>query len=312
MSTRPPDDLVQPFQLEPGTVRGRLVRLGPAIDAILCRHDYPEPVAVMLGELLVLAAVFAGALKFDGLLTLQTQSDGPISMMVADFATPGELRGYARYDRAALSKVLDSGRPPAGPVPRLLGAGHLAFTVDLGPDTELYQGYVELAGATLAECAHSYFRQSEQLEAGVRLAVARLKGGERGSRWRAGGLMVQSLPAGGGTARVLDGDEEREDAWRQALTLVGTLEDRELTDPALVPNEILYRLFHQSGVRVYRPRPLEEGCRCSRERVRRMLESFKADELADMVVEERIVVTCQFCNAAFAFAEGDIAALARP
>jgi len=311
MDARLPDDLVQPFQVEPGMVRGRLVRLGPAVDTILRRHDYPEPVAIMLGELLVLTAVFAGALKFDGLLTLQTQSDGPVNMMVADFATPGALRGYARYDRAALARVLGSEHAPAGPVPRLLGAGHLAFTVDLGPDTEIYQGYVELAGATLAECAHSYFRQSEQLEAGLRLAVARRNGDRQERRWRAGGLMVQSMPAAA-TAESLEAHEDREDAWRQALILVGTLEDRELTDPALLPNEILYRLFHESGVRVYRPRPLDVGCRCSRERVQRILESFDADELAEMVVEGRIVVTCQFCNAAFDFAEGDIAALARP
>lgn len=312
MDTPAPDDLVQPFQVEPGLVRGRLVRLGPAIDTILRRHDYPEPVAIMLGELLVLTAVFAGALKFDGLLTLQTQSDGPINMMVADFATPGALRGYARYDSAALDQVLGSEQAPAGPVPRLLGAGHLAFTVDLGPDTEAYQGYVELVGATLAECAHSYFRQSEQLEAGLRLAVARRNGDRRGSRWRAGALMVQSMPVAGAAAESLEAHEDRDDAWRQALTLVGTLEDRELTDPTLLPNEILYRLFHESGVRVYRPLPLDVGCRCSRARVRRMLESFDGKELAEMVVERRIVVTCQFCNAAYDFAEDDIGSLVRP
>ena len=315
MSALPPgDDLVQPFQVETGVLHGRLVRLGSVADTILSRHDYPEPVAVMLGEMLVLAAAIAGAFKFDGHFTLQTESDGPISMMVADLATPGALRGYARYDEAALEAALRPGRPPAASVPRLLGAGYLVFSVDKGPDSELYQGYAELDGATLAECAHNHFRRSEQLEAGLRLAVGRIEDGKGGARWRAGGLMVKRLSAAAAERGADEEreDEEREDAWRHALALVGSLRDDELTDPALSPIDILYRLFHESGVRVFRPVDLGVGCRCNRARVQRILESFDPSQLGDMTVDGRIVVTCEFCNAAFAFAESDIAPQARP
>ena len=300
------DDLIQPFQVESGPVRGRLVRLGPVLDTILSRHDYPEAVAVMLGEMLVLTAATAGALKFDGLFTLQSQSDGPISMMVTDLTTPGAMRGYAKYDRAALDAALGNGRQPGGSVPRLLGAGHLVFSVDVGPETELYQGYVELEGATLAECAHNYFRQSEQLDAGLRLAASRIPYGADRSRWRAGGLMVQRLPE---TSETAEGDwsEEDEDAWRHTLALVGNLRDDELTDPQFSANDILYRLFHESGVRVFRPVDLAVGCRCNRGRIQRMLESFGPEQLADMVVRGRIIVTCEFCNTVFTFAESDIA-----
>lgn len=299
------DDLIQPFQVENGPVRGRLVRLGPVLDTILSRHDYPEAVAVMLGEMLVLTAATAGALKFDGLFTLQSQSDGPISMMVADLATPGAMRGYAKYDRAALDAVLGNGRRSVGSVPRLLGAGHLVFSVDLGPETELYQGYIELEGATLAECAHNYFRQSEQLDAGLRLAASRIPYGTGRARWRAGGLMVQRLPE---TSQTAEGDwsEEEEDAWRHALALVGNLRDDELTDPQFSANDILYQLFHESGVRVFRPVDLAVGCRCNRGRIQRMLESFEPEQLADMVVRGHIIVTCEFCNTAFTFSETDI------
>src|SRR6185437_16788416 len=144
MPARAPDDLVQPFQIEPFALRGRLVRLGPAIDSILTRHAYPAPVAAMLGEAITLAVALAGALKYEGVFTLQTKGDGPIKMMVADVTTAGALRGYAQFDTAKL----EAETAVNGSVPRLLGAGYLALTVDQGEHTERYQGIVELTGST--------------------------------------------------------------------------------------------------------------------------------------------------------------------
>src|SRR5579859_395761 len=173
------DDLIRPFQIDAHALRGRLVRLGPVFDRVVDQHGYPEPVAVMLGEAMALAALLAGALKYEGIFTLQTKGDGPITLMVADVASSGAVRGYAQFDPAALERVT----APGNSVPRLLGGGYLAFTVDQGEHTERYQGIVELAGATLAECAHHYFRQSEQVQAGIKLAVGRLA---EGGAWRAG------------------------------------------------------------------------------------------------------------------------------
>src|SRR5271163_1024631 len=167
-----PDDLIQPFRIDPFALRGRLVRLGPAIDRILSQHDYPEPVAAMLGEAITLAVVLAGALKYDGVFTLQTKGDGPIRLIVADVSTDGAVRGYAQYDEAKLDAADADGEAPRS-VARLLGAGYIAFTVDQGEETDRYQGIVELAGATLADCAQHYFRQSEQIQAGIKLAVGR-------------------------------------------------------------------------------------------------------------------------------------------
>jgi molecular chaperone Hsp33 len=190
-----------------------------------------------------------------------------------------------------------------------MGAGYLAVTVDQGPDTELYQGYVALEGATLSDCAHTYFRQSEQLDAGLRVAVASVDGNGRSGHWRAGGLMVQRLPS---PAPDHDAEEAREDAWRGALAMMGSLTDAELTDPRLNPNRLLYRLFHEGGVRVFKPVGLDVGCRCSRERIHNVLASFAPDERAEMVVDGRILVTCEFCNTTYAFDEDDIGAPALP
>ena len=303
-----PDDVVQPFQIEAFGLRGRLVRLGPLVDEVLTRHDYPEPVALMLGEAIALAAALSGALKYDGVFTLQTKGDGPIHLLVADVTSAGAVRGYAQYDEAKLERAL--AQAPAGlgnSVPRLLGAGHLAFTVDQGEHTERYQGIVELQGATLAECAHHYFRQSEQVEAGLKVAVARLPDGAGRPRWRAGGLMIQRLPPEGDAARR----DAAEDGWRRAMILMSSCTSPELVDAELAPNRLLFRLFHEDGVRAYRQHDLVARCRCSRERVERVLRMLPAEELDEMKVDGHILVTCQFCSAAYDFDEGDVHALAQ-
>jgi molecular chaperone Hsp33 len=298
-----PDDLVQPFRIDPFALRGRLVRLGPAIDRILSQHDYPEPVAAMLGEAITLGVVLAGALKYDGVFTLQTKGDGPIPLIVADVSTDGAVRGYAQYDQAKLDAV---GAPTAATlsVPRLLGAGYIAFTVDQGEETDRYQGIVELAGATLADCAQHYFRQSEQIQAGIKLAVGR---SGPGRTWRAGGLMLQRVPPEGGYGVIAD---DVEDGWRRTMVLMSSATAGELVDPDLAPHRLLFRLFHEDGVRVYDTHPLEARCRCSRERIETILRAFPADELDDMQKERVTTVTCEFCSRRYTFDADEISRLA--
>jgi molecular chaperone Hsp33 len=304
-----PDDLVQPFQIDPFALRGRLVRLGPAIDRILSQHAYPEPVAAMLGEAITLAVLLAGALKYDGIFTLQTKGDGPIRLMVADVSTDGAVRGYAQYDAAKLDAAVGEGGSPELSVPRLLGAGYIAFTVDQGEDTDRYQGIVELSGATLADCAQHYFRQSEQIQAGIKLAVARTgtdSAGQSGG-WRAGGLMLQRVPPEGGYGVIAD---DVEDGWRRTMVLMSSATAGELVDPDLSPHRLLFRLFHEDGVRVYDTHPLEARCRCSRERIETILRAFPADELDDMQKERVTTVTCEFCSRRYVFDAAEISRLA--
>jgi molecular chaperone Hsp33 len=301
-STAAPDDLVQPFQIEASSLRGRLVRLGSVVDTILTRHAYPDAVAAMLGEAITLAVVLAGALKYEGVFTLQTKGDGPLHLLVADVTSAGAVRGYAQYDEARLQKVLSAWRPAGtSSVPRLLGAGYIAFTVDQGEHTERYQGIVELQGASLTECAHHYFRQSEQIQAGIKTAVGR---DPAGRSWRAGGIMLQRLPSEGLDAFAL---EAQEDGWRRAMVLMSSSTSDELLDPALAHNDLLFRLFHEDGVRVFDAHGLAARCRCSRERIERILRQLPADDNAEIAKDEEIRVTCEFCNARYAFARDDIA-----
>ena len=292
----PEDDLILPFQAEHAEVSGRLVKLGPTVDTILSRHAYPEAVSQLLGEAVALTALLGAALKFEGKFILKASTDGPVDLLVADYQVPGGLRGYARFSPERLAAL-----PPDG---RLLGDGHLAMTIDRGLETERYQGVVPLEGDNLTEAADTYFRQSEQLPTLIKLAVARhYRAGKAGGRpwtWRAGGLLVQKLTREGGRSVGREAAFAEED-WTRAKALAETVEDHELLDPMLPPDRLLYRLFHEEQVRAYRAVPLESYCSCSKARVEELLRRFSAEDLADMVVDGEVWVTCEFCNSRYRF-----------
>jgi len=287
----PADDLVLPFQAEQADVVGRLVKLGPTVDTVLSRHAYPEPVSRLLGEAVALTALLGASLKSDGKLILQASTDGPVDLLVADFVVPGSLRAYARFDEARLAAL----------EPALLGQGHLAMTIDRGVDAERYQGVVPLEGSSLTEAADTYFQQSEQLPSFIRLAVARhfqaAENGEGTWTWRAGGLLVQKLTREGGLVTPKAFEED----WNRAKALAETVEDHELLDPLLAPERLLYRLFHEEQVRVFRAISLKTYCSCSRTRVEDMLKRFSDEDMSDMVVDGELWVTCEFCNARYNF-----------
>jgi molecular chaperone Hsp33 len=296
-------DRVQPFSLETASVRGRFVRLGPACEQILAPHEYPKEVGTLMGETLALAVVLATALKYNGIFTLQTQSDGPVGLMVADLTSDGAMRGYARYRPDSLGSA--GGGEAMGPVPRLLGAGHLAFTVDRGPESDRYQGVTALEGATMADCAHTYFRTSEQLETAIRLTADP----SRPDGAAAAALMIQRLP---GQDRGRLDPEESEEAWRNAVVLTSSVTDDEMLDPGLDANTLLMRLYHEPGVRVYRTKPIHHACRCSRERVTSTLAAFPRAELDELRDENgNLSVQCEFCQTEFIVDDDDLDAIAR-
>ncbi len=289
-------DIAQTFQIEGLDVRGRLVRLGSALDRVLDAHGYPEAVSAMLAQTLTLAVTLASALKYEGVFTLQIQSDGPISLLVADITSEGAVRGYARYDEG---RVAEAAGGDGAEVPRLLGQGYLAFTVDQGQDMERYQGIAELDGATLADCAHHYFRNSEQLETAIFLAARPLgdDGGPVG-RMRAGAMMVQRMPH-----QKVD-EMEAEDGWRRAVALLASLSEDELLNENLDHDALLYRLYHEDGVRAFSAHDIFHQCRCSRDKVANTLKSFpRADVTGD---DGSASVVCEFCKADYTFTPGDL------
>jgi molecular chaperone Hsp33 len=314
------DDIVLPFEVSSLDLRGRVVRLGPVVDAILDKHAYPPPVAKLLGEAIVLAVMLGSALKIEGRFILQTRTDGPVNMLVVDFTAPSKVRACARYDKNRVAEAITAGKVTSG---ALLGDGHLAMTIDQGPDMNRYQGLVALNGGTLEDAAHEYFLRSEQIPTRVRLAVGeelRQAAGGASHRWRAGGIMLQFLPKSPDRARVADlhpGDAPEgatphvvaeDEAWVEGQALVNTVEDVELIDPALSSERLVYRLFHEPGVRVFDAGDVRAECSCSRDAVEAMLKSFSQDDRDHMVEDGRISVTCEFCSANYEFAPGDVGA----
>ena len=292
-------DLVQPFMLESSGIRGDLVRLGGVADHIITRHAYPGPLAALLCEMLALTAMLSSMMKYDGVFSLQTKGDGPVGLMVADMTSEGHLRGYAGFDAAKLEAALagDGGAPDEGRpgVAELLGAGYLAFTMDQGPGTERYQGIVNLSGPALADCVQHYFRQSEQIQTGLIVA----SGGRRGA-WTSAGLILQRGPDPAPGSNPPAGPPD-EDAWRRAMILQASCTEDELLDPELPVNDLLYRLFHEEGVRVFRRRPLDARCSCSRERLKKTLRAMPRAEIEDLKLDGKVIVTCEFCNRRYRF-----------
>jgi molecular chaperone Hsp33 len=284
-----PDDLVGAFQIEGEPVRGRVARLGPAIDQILRSHDYPEPVANLLGEACALAALVGSNLKFDGRLIVEARGSGPVRYVVADYDTSGGLRGYCRFEPDEVAEASKGFVRPGAK--SLLGEGVFLMTVDQGADMDRYQGLTTIEGETLALCAEQYFAQSEQTPTRVRLAVGQTEAGAR-----AGGVLIQYIAEDDARGSTLE-------AWERSQALFETLGEDELIDPELSTDQLLFRLYHEDGVRVFEAKPLRPFCRCNRERIETVLKSFDAEERAEMVEPDgRIHVTCEFCSKVYAVA----------
>lgn len=293
------DNEVRPFAIEGMDVRGRAVRIGTVVDQILSAHEYPDPVARILGDLLTLTALLGSMMKFDGIVTMQTKSGGPVPMMVADYEMKadgvGRLRGYADIDE---TKYAAYGKNPS--FHGLIGSksGYLALTIDQGADMERYQGIVDLTGETIAEVARNYFMSSEQTPTELRLRTDR---DAVTGNWRAGGIMVQHLARGEeGKERILDRNTEEQ--WNRASVLMHSVKEEELLDPQLDLDNLLYRLFNEDGVRVFEAAHLAKGCRCDRARLLAVISQFSEDDVDHMTVDDKISVNCQFCNKTFDFA----------
>ena len=292
------DDLAAAFQIDGWPVRGRLVRLGGAIDTILAAHAYPEPVAALLGEACALAALIGSSLKFDGRLLVQAQGDGPVRYVVADYGTDGTLRGYCRYDEAEVAEASKGFARPGAQT--LLGKGVFVMTLDRGPDFERTQGITPIEGESLSLCAEHYFQQSEQVPTKVRLAVGQVQT-EAGAQWRAGGAMIQ----------LIAGDAARgstEEVWDRTRALFGTLADDELVDPMISPETLLFRLFHEDGVRLEGAKALSAVCRCSKERLVAVMQSFPPEDRAEMVEDDGMIhATCEYCSTVYKIEPSEIA-----
>jgi molecular chaperone Hsp33 len=307
------DDTILPFQLDRADIRGRVARLDAVLETILGQHDYPVPVAALVAEATLLTALIGQTIKLRWKLSLQIRGQGPIRLIATDYfgpaaeGQPARMRAYAGFDPDAVAK--GASRPFD-----LLGAGVFAILIDQGQGTTPYQGMTPIAGRTLADCAETYFAQSEQLPTRFALAMGEaLEPGEP-MRWRGGGVMLQHMPKAAPWARqeatgfdgllaaadMLEGVDAEN--WRRAVTLLETVEATELIGPHVGPDQVLLRLFHEDGPRVFRAQPVRFGCTCAPEKVVRSLSIYPPGEIAAMTTPDgKVTADCQFCGAHYEF-----------
>lgn len=291
------------FFIDNGAYQGRLIRMSSVLDTIIGKHCYPRPVAAAVAESTVLAAMLASTLKYEGLFTLQTQSNGAVSMVVVDVTSEGKIRACASFDEEHLKQNQEL-RKTSGEIeaaPHLMGKGHLAFTVDQGPNTELYQGIVDLQGKNLTECALRYFKQSEQIDTDLKLFLQAPEG-ESGS-WLAAGIMLQKMPLKGGNE---SSPEEMEEAWNEAKVFMESLTQDEVFDAELTSEQLLHRLFHANNLSISKCKNYSFGCRCSREKLLQTLSTFSEDDINAMLENNKVTATCHFCSEKYVFDKGEL------
>ena len=301
------DDTVLPFQLDKSDIRGRVARLDGVLQGILKQHDYPPQVEALVAEMALLAALIGQSVKLRWKLQLQVQSNGPVRMIATDYygpseeGAPGRIRAYASFDAARLTDENAFAQ---------IGEGYFAIMIDQGQGMAPYKGITPIAGSSLSDCAEAYFAQSEQLPTRFALSFGRSTEGDGPEHWRAGGVMLQHMPkaspfaSGGGSgeggllgaADIVDGEEGEN--WNRANILLDTVDTLELIGPSVAPTDLLVRLFHEEGPRVFDAQPVRFGCTCSEDRVRQSLSIYSAKDIEKMTTDAgRVTADCQFCGA---------------
>lgn len=305
------DDTILPFQLDRSDIRGRVARLDGVLDHILSLHAYPAIVSSLVAEIALLTALIGPTIKQQWKLSLQVRGNGAIRTIAADYFAPQEEGAPARI-RAWAS--FDADRLDDRPAFDQIGDGYFAVLIDQGAGTQPYQGITPLAGGSLSACAQAYFAQSEQLPTRFSLAHGLSQMSGETPHWRAGGIMLQTLPAqpkeldgeGGNpdglieAADILQGAESEN--WNRANILLDTVETIELVGPTVGPTDLLLRLFHEEEPRVFDSQSVEFGCSCTSDRVRDTLAIYSAKDIKTMTTDEGIVTAdCQFCGAHYEF-----------
>lgn len=296
------NDICLSFNLDNNLFRGRIVRLDKVLADIMAPHTYSENITAAMAETTALGIMLASLMKYEGYFTLQMQGDGPISVLVTDVTSRGEVRTAVKFDAAKMQAAQEL-RKTEGELeatPHWLGKGSLIFTVDQGKNTDLYQGIVDLQGKTLAECAMRYFKQSEQIDTYLRLFVRQNKNG----KWQAAGILIQKMPTKGGKEN--DAEINVADLWNEAKILTDSLQEKEIFDTQLSLQDILYRLFHEHQVAVNKESEYHFGCRCSRDKLFTTLSNMKSEDLDSLVEDGKITATCNFCGQTYSFDKGEL------
>lgn len=294
-------DSICPFLIDSGLSRGQAVRLQKTLDTIISQHNYPEPIGILIAQSALLTALLASIIKFDSVFTLQIQGKGAVSMLAVDMTADGKMRGYARFDEGAVTEAYKTVQNGAAVVPAFFKEGTLSFHVEMKDQS--YQGITALDQPTLSDCVLEYFRQSEQIETALKIEVS--PPSETGKGWIGAALMLQRLPLDKKIAESFQ-ESEIKDLWDTAVILLHSATKKEMTDETLSLEKLLYRLYHSNNLHFFIQRAIQFGCRCSKDKVIKMLKSFSDQDRQEMAVDGKIKVDCQFCGKSYTFSLEDL------
>ncbi len=304
------DDTVLPFQLDAADTRGRIARLDGVFTAVLGQHDYPDPIEALVAEAVLLTALIGQTINLRWKLSLQIRGNGPARLIATDYygpqsdGAPAKIRAYASFDADRLD---DTAHPFD-----LVGQGYFAILMDQGEGSEPYQGITPLEGGSLAACAQTYFAQSEQIPTRFELTFGKSQLPGEPELWRGGGVMLQHMPKASPLMTLERGEKPApqsadDDSWNRVNHLLNSVEELELIGPTVQPTELLARLFHEEGPRVFDPQPISFGCTCSPERVKSSLSIYSAKDIAHMTTDDgKVTADCQFCGAHYEFEPGTL------
>jgi molecular chaperone Hsp33 len=307
------DDTVLPFQLDLSDIRGRVARLDGVLDNVLRQHNYPASIEALVAEAAILTALIGQSVKLRWKLSLQIRGNGPARLIATDYygpeaeGMPARIRAYASYN----AETLDTAAPPFSQI----GAGYFAVMIHQGEDMQPYQGFTPIAGTSLSDCAQTYFVQSEQIPTRFALSFGKSQRPGTPETWRGGGVMLQHMPAVGGSVAAEAGSGEggllshsdilggaEAENWNRANILLDTVEELELVGPSVSPTELLLRLFHEEGPRVFESQPVQFGCSCAPEKVVQAMSIYSAKDIATMTTAEgKVTADCQFCGKHYEF-----------
>ncbi len=274
---------LQRFLFAHEAIRGEVIHLDTVYQTIIQQRAYPPKVRQLLGEALMACVLLVSGIKFEGEVSLQFQGDHRLSLLLVQCDHLLQIRGFANF----AADFSDDAYEEA------FLKGNMVINLTHHQQTQTYQSVVPLTSASMSDNLMHYFAQSEQLPSKVWFAL---------NEEHAAGILLQLMPG--------QDSLQREQFWEYAVHIGATITAEELL--TLDNPTLLYRLYHETELRLYPERTIQFKCRCSQEKMQQVLTVLGEAEAQDLLKEKgQVEVRCEFCNANYTFDPIDIALLFR-
>ncbi|MCF6345721.1 MAG: Hsp33 family molecular chaperone HslO [Thiomicrorhabdus sp.] len=272
---------IQRFLFKELSIRGQVIQLHDAWQAMIKDRHYPPVISKLLGELTAFSVIMATGMKHNGKITLQIQGTGPITLLIVEVTHDLKIRGIAKTNQTIQHQ---------SSLDELLGDGQILVTIENTQTNRHFQSYVERTGDTIIEVCKNFLTQSEQQPTKLWLAA---------TEEALGGVFIQKMP---------DSDDRDKDGWNRIHSIATTVKDQELTE--LTSETLLHRLFHEEEVTLFEAQKVQYECPKDKSRVDQMLIGLGEEEVRKILKEQgEIVIHNEICNFHVRYDEAAVDAL---